>query len=115
MLSKVRIWIIQRVGNKVFATLGYSDANWGILKLTTEQQKYDCDCGAETLQTCERGVGRAWKHARIIGGVGPHRSYKRRPDGLGKYRFHVDGRRGSIPVRLPGTSDIVCFGPGRSL
>ncbi|HEY5081481.1 MAG TPA: MmcQ/YjbR family DNA-binding protein [Bauldia sp.] len=27
-----------RVGNKVFATLGYSDANWGILKLTTEQQ-----------------------------------------------------------------------------
>ena len=28
-----------RVGGKIFATLGYPDANWGMVKLTTEQQE----------------------------------------------------------------------------
>jgi hypothetical protein len=28
-----------RVGGKIFATLGYPDANWGVLKLTPEQQE----------------------------------------------------------------------------
>ena len=28
-----------RVGGKVFATLGYPDENWGMVKLTSEQQR----------------------------------------------------------------------------
>ena len=27
-----------RIGNRIFATLGYPDKNWGMVKLTPEQQ-----------------------------------------------------------------------------
>jgi len=48
-----------RVGGKVFATLGYPDANWGMVKLTTEQQEMFMRVAPDVFVPAKGAWGRA--------------------------------------------------------
>jgi hypothetical protein len=45
-----------RVGGRIFATLGYPDAEWGMVKLTLAQQEALCAAEPDVF----RPVGGAW-------------------------------------------------------
>lgn len=47
-----------RVGGRVFATLGYPDSHWGMVKLTPEQQHEFVQLSPETFQPLAGGWGR---------------------------------------------------------
>jgi hypothetical protein len=47
-----------RVGGKIFATLGYPDAGWGMVKLTTEQQDGFADADGAAFAPVKGGWGR---------------------------------------------------------
>ena len=47
-----------RVGGKIFATLGAPSADWGMVKLTVEQQQTFCDADADAFQACNGAWGR---------------------------------------------------------
>ncbi|MET0675390.1 MAG: MmcQ/YjbR family DNA-binding protein [Bradyrhizobium sp.] len=47
-----------RVGNRIFATLGHPDENWGTLKLTAEQQSMLVDAEPEIFRPVPGGWGR---------------------------------------------------------
>lgn len=47
-----------RVGGKIFATLGYPDEGWGVLKLTPEQQEAFADAEPEVFVPVKGGWGR---------------------------------------------------------
>ncbi len=47
-----------RVGGKIFATLGYPDAAWGVLKLTPEQQEAFLDAAPGVFVPVKGGWGR---------------------------------------------------------
>ena len=47
-----------RVGGKVFASLGAPRAEWGMVKLTPEQQQTLCDAHADAFQPCNGAWGR---------------------------------------------------------
>jgi hypothetical protein len=42
-----------RVGGKIFATLGYPDENWGMVKLTPEQQRSFVARAPEAFRACK--------------------------------------------------------------
>jgi hypothetical protein len=46
-----------RVGGKVFATLGYPDANWAVLQLTPEQQAIVVGAEPEIFRPVKGGWG----------------------------------------------------------
>src|SRR5438046_1215078 len=46
-----------RVGGKIFATLGYPDADWGMVKLTPEQQAAFVDGEPEVFRPVKGGWG----------------------------------------------------------
>jgi len=48
-----------RVGGKIFATLGYPDANWGMVKLTTEQQEMFMRVAPDAFVPAKGAWGRA--------------------------------------------------------
>jgi hypothetical protein len=50
-----------RVTGKIFASLGVPDENWGMVKLTPEQQRVDRE-GARGLQVLQRRLGPARLH-----------------------------------------------------
>src|SRR2546423_482435 len=41
-----------RIGGRIFATLGYPDENWAMVKLTPEQQRVFASDDAEALRPC---------------------------------------------------------------
>ncbi len=47
-----------RVGGKVFASLGSPDADWGMVKLTPEQQQMYCSTNVDCFQPCQGAWGR---------------------------------------------------------
>lgn len=47
-----------RVGGKIFATLGYPDENWGMVKLTTEQQEAFVNAEPTVFVPVKGGWGR---------------------------------------------------------
>jgi hypothetical protein len=47
-----------RVGRRVFATLGYPDQSWGMVKLTPEQQGMVVDAEPEIFRPVQGGWGR---------------------------------------------------------
>jgi hypothetical protein len=47
-----------RVGGKIFATLGAPSDEWGMVKLTPEQQKAFCDTDGSAFQPCNGAWGR---------------------------------------------------------
>ena len=47
-----------RVGGKIFATLGYPDADWGMVKLTPEQQAAFVDAEPRVFRPLSGGWGR---------------------------------------------------------
>jgi hypothetical protein len=47
-----------RVGGKIFATLGYPDETWGVLKLTPEQQEALVDAEPKVFMPVKGGWGR---------------------------------------------------------
>ena len=47
-----------RVGNRIFATLGYPDDDWGMVKLTPEQQSVLVEAEPEIFRPVPRGWGR---------------------------------------------------------
>jgi hypothetical protein len=47
-----------RVAGKIFATLGYPDPGWGMVKLRPDQQVRFCDCHSETFTPVKGGWGR---------------------------------------------------------
>ena len=55
-----------RVGKRVFATLGYPDANWGMVKLTPEQQAVLIEAEPEIFRPVPGGWGRRGStHVRL--------------------------------------------------
>jgi len=46
-----------RVGGRIFATLGYPDADWGMVKLTPEQQAAFVDAEPEVFRPVKGGWG----------------------------------------------------------
>jgi hypothetical protein len=42
-----------RVAGRIFATLGYPDENWGMVKLTPEQQRSFVEMAPETFRPCK--------------------------------------------------------------
>ena len=46
-----------RVGGKIFATLGYPDENWGMVKLTPEQQGSFVARAPQTFRPCKGAWG----------------------------------------------------------
>jgi hypothetical protein len=42
-----------RVGGRIFATLGYPDEKWGMVKLTPEQQRSFVTMAPETFRPCK--------------------------------------------------------------
>ncbi len=53
-----------RVGGKIFATLGYFDKGWGMVKLMPDQQEEFVQGSAESVRAGERLLGQAWIHVR---------------------------------------------------
>jgi len=53
-----------RVGGKIFATLGYPDAGWGMVKLTPEQQEAFVSAEPSVFQPVKGGWGQ--KGATIV-------------------------------------------------
>jgi hypothetical protein len=47
-----------RVGKRIFATLGYPDDDWGMVKLTPEQQSVLVEAEPEIFRPVPRGWGR---------------------------------------------------------
>ena len=47
-----------RLGGKIFATLGYPDADWGMVKLQPEQQQMLLDCEPEVFKPANGAWGR---------------------------------------------------------
>ena len=47
-----------RVGNRIFATLGYPDDDWGMVKLTPEQQSVLVEAEPEIFRPVPGGWGR---------------------------------------------------------
>ena len=47
-----------RVGNRIFATLGYPDGSWGMVKLPPEEQQRLIDSMPETFQPAAGAWGR---------------------------------------------------------
>jgi hypothetical protein len=47
-----------RVGGRIFATLGYPDAGWGMVKLTPEQQEAFVSAEPEVFRPVKGGWGR---------------------------------------------------------
>jgi hypothetical protein len=47
-----------RIGKKVFASLGYPDANWGMVKLTPEQQEVLLDAEPQAFRPAAGAWGR---------------------------------------------------------
>jgi hypothetical protein len=47
-----------RVGKRIFATLGYPDANWGMVKLTPEQQSLLIEAEPEIFRPVPGGWGK---------------------------------------------------------
>lgn len=47
-----------RVGNRVFATLGYPDRDWGMVKLTPEQQAMVVEAEPEIFRPVPGGWGK---------------------------------------------------------
>ena len=47
-----------RLGGKIFATLGVPDENWGMVKLTPEQQRTFMEGAPEVFQPCSGAWGR---------------------------------------------------------
>jgi YjbR len=47
-----------RVGGKIFASLGAPDADWGMVKLTPEQQQAFCKLDPDCFQPCNGAWGR---------------------------------------------------------
>jgi hypothetical protein len=47
-----------RVGKRIFATLGYPDDNWGMVKLTPEQQSMLIEAEPEIFRPVPGGWGR---------------------------------------------------------
>jgi hypothetical protein len=47
-----------RVGNRIFATLGYPDDDWGMVKLTPEQQSVLVEAEPEIFRPVRGGWGR---------------------------------------------------------
>ena len=48
-----------RMAGKIFATLGAPDANWGMVKLTPEQQRGFIEKAPEVFRPCSGAWGRA--------------------------------------------------------
>ena len=46
-----------RAGGKVFATLGYPDKGWAMVKLTPDQQRLVCEAAPEIFQPVKGGWG----------------------------------------------------------
>ena len=46
-----------RVAGKIFATLGYPDEDWGMVKLTPEQQRSFVEKAPETFRPCKGAWG----------------------------------------------------------
>jgi hypothetical protein len=46
-----------RVAGKIFASLGYPDQNWGMVKLTPEQQRSFVDKAPEVFKPCKGAWG----------------------------------------------------------
>ena len=47
-----------RIGNRIFATLGYPDKNWGMVKLTPEQQAVVVEAEPEIFRPVPGGWGK---------------------------------------------------------
>lgn len=47
-----------RVGDKIFASLGAPSTDWGMVKLTPEQQQTFCDADSDAFQPCNGAWGR---------------------------------------------------------
>jgi hypothetical protein len=55
-----------RVGKRIFATLGYPDDNWGMVKLTAEQQSMLVEAEPEIFRPVPGGWGkRGSTHVRL--------------------------------------------------
>ncbi len=48
-----------RVGGKIFATLGYPDAEWAMVKLTPEQQRFFTQAEPQFFQPVKGAWGRS--------------------------------------------------------
>ena len=48
-----------RIGNRIFATLGYPDKNWGMVKLTPEQQAVVVEAEPEIFRPVPGGWGKS--------------------------------------------------------
>ena len=56
-----------RVGGKIFATLGYPDENWGMVKLTPEQQGSFVARAPQTFRPCKGAWGeRGATNVRLV-------------------------------------------------
>ena len=51
-----------RVGNRIFATLGYPDDDWGMVKLTPEQQSMVVEAEPEIFRPVPGGWGKQRQH-----------------------------------------------------
>ncbi|MEH2562674.1 MmcQ/YjbR family DNA-binding protein [Bradyrhizobium sp. AZCC 2289] len=60
-----------RVGKRIFATLGYPDDNWGMVKLTPEQQSMLIEAEPEIFRPVPGGWGRGGSTNVRLAKAGP--------------------------------------------
>ncbi|MGH8091962.1 MAG: MmcQ/YjbR family DNA-binding protein [Chthoniobacterales bacterium] len=60
-----------RIRNKIFATLGYPDPHWGMVKLTPEQQKELLGLAPETFRPAAGAWGRRGSTLVLLSGTTP--------------------------------------------
>ncbi len=60
-----------RVGKRIFATLGYPDDNWGMVKLTPEQQSMPVEAEPEIFRPVPGGWGRGGSTNVQLAGADP--------------------------------------------
>ena len=60
-----------RVGKRIFASLGYPDSNWGMVKLTVEQQAMLVDAEPDIFRPVPGGWGKQGSTNVRLAKVGP--------------------------------------------
>jgi hypothetical protein len=58
-----------RVGGKIFATLGYPDENWAVVKLTPDEQKHFVRTGPDTFRPAKGRWGRRGNTSVLLPGA----------------------------------------------
>jgi hypothetical protein len=99
-----------RVGKRIFATLGYPDDAWGMVKLTQEQQSMLVEAEPEIFRPRARRLGQAGLHQCAARKGRRDDAEKRARDGVEERRAEI-ASESARPGQRPRHEEALIFAP----